>query len=271
MNMKKNKITLTLLGVLFIGLFVTCESKSQPKEPAENPKEEPKHPIEIASDETKDLIDIAWVSIPAGTFMMGSPESEVDRYENENQHLVTLSAFKMSKNEITFAQYDLFCEKTGSEKPSDEGWGRGERPVINVTWDDASAFATWMGCRLPTEAEWEYACRAGSTSAFSTGSNITAKQANCTLEKTMPVGSYPANAWGLHDMHGNVLEWCSDWYGEYSSSAQTNPTGPSSGSDRVLRGGSWRNFALACRSAYRFNYGPSDRNHIMGFRLVVAP
>ena len=256
--MKKNKIT--LLGFLFLALFVPYESKSQPKEPIKNPKEEPKHSIEIA-----------WLSIPAGTFLMGSPESEVDRFSYETQHQVTLSAFRMSKNEITFAQYDLFCEKTSREKPSDEGWGRGERPVINVTWDDATAFATWMGCRLPTEAEWEYACRAGSTSAFSTGSNITAKQANCTLEKTMPVGSYPANAWGLHDMHGNVLEWCSDWYGEYSIPAPKNPTGPSSGSSRVYRGGSWLNFALTCRSATRFNYVPSDRFIIIGFRLVVAP
>ena len=264
MNMKKIKITLTLLGVLFIGLFVTCESKSQPKEPAENPKEEPKHPI-----------DIAWVNIPAGTFTMGSGASEVYRGSNETQHLVTLSAFKMSKNEITFAQYDLFCEKTGFEKPPDEGWGRGDRPVINVTWDDATGFATWMGCRLPTEAEWEYACRAGSTSPFNTGSNLTTDQANYNgnfpynnnakgkyLEKTMPVGSYPANAWGLHDMHGNVWEWCSDWYGDYSIPAPKNPTGPSSGSYRVYRGGSWISNAHDCRSAIRSYIVPSNRSKI---------
>ena len=218
-------------------------------------------------------IDIDWVSIPAGTFTMGGGESEADRGSDENQHLVTLSAFKMSKNEITFAQYDLFCEKTGFEKPEDEGWGRGDRPVINVSWDDANAFATWMGCRLPTEAEWEYACRAGTTSPFNTGSNLTTDQANFDyhLEKTMPVGSYPANAWGLHDMHGNVWEWCSDWYGDYSIPAAKNPTGPSTGSARVIRGGSWFNNAHICRSAYRINYGPSNRFNNMGFRLVVAP
>jgi len=202
---------------------------------------------------------------------MGSGASEAARRSDENQHLVTLSAFKMSKNEITFAQYDLFCEKTGREKPSDEGWGRVDRPVINVSWDDATDFATWMGCRLPTEAEWEYACRAGSTSAFNTGSNLTAKQANCTLKKTMPVGSYPANAWGLHDMHGNVWKWCSDWYADYSSSALTNPTGPSTGSYRVARGGGWFSGAQACRSAYRGNYAPSNGYDAMGFRLAVAP
>ena len=234
--------------------------------------------------------DIEWVSIPAGTFTMGSPESEVDRHNSETQHQVTLSAFKMSKNEITFAQYDLFCETTGRAKPIDEGWGRGEQPVINVTWYDATDFATWMGCRLPTEAEWEYACRAGSTGPFNIASYIRTDQVNYNgnypylnnaqgildnyllyLEKTMPVGSYPANAWGLYDMHGNVWEWCSDWSGAYSSSAQTNPTGPSSGSYRVFRGGSWNFSAHACRSAYRLSNVPSLRGNAMGFRLVVAP
>ncbi|MDD3723587.1 MAG: formylglycine-generating enzyme family protein [Lutibacter sp.] len=224
---------------------------------------------------------ITWVSIPAGTFTMGSPASEVDRNRDETQHEVTLSAFKMSAFQVTFEQYDLFCDATGRSKPSDEGWGRGNRPVINVSWNDATAFAEWMGCRLPTEAEWEYACRAGTTTPFNTGNNLTTSQANyhgnypynnnakgVYREKTTPVGSFAPNAWGLYDMHGNVWEWCSDWYGDYSTSAQTNPKGPSSGSYRVLRGGSWINYADYCRSARRGYDTPDSRDDCIGFRLV---
>jgi len=224
---------------------------------------------------------IEWVDIPAGTFLMGSPPGETDRKSNETQHLVTLSAFKMSKFEITFLQYDLFCEATGREKPYDEGWGRNKRPVIHVSWDDAKAFADWMGSRLPTEAEWEYACRAGTTTPFNTGENLSATQANYNgnypynnnlkgefIAMTMPVGSYAPNAWGLYDMHGNVWEWCNDWFGDYPEASQTNPRGAASGTFRVFRGGGWRNFAQICRSAFRYNYFPGHRHFNIGFRVV---
>ncbi len=233
----------------------------------------------FANAQTKPNIE--WVSIPAGTFTMGSPISEVDRGSNETQHEVTLSAFKMSKYEVTFEQYDAFCDATGRKKPSDGGWGRGKRPVINVSWGDASAFASWMGCRLPTEAEWEYACRANTTTPYSTGNNLTASQANYNgnypynngtkgefREKTLPVGSFTANAYGLFDMHGNVWEWCSDLYGDYSSGAQTNPKGTTTGTDRVLRGGSWSCWGINLRCTHRGGAPPSERNSIFGIRLV---
>jgi sulfatase modifying factor 1 len=225
--------------------------------------------------------EIEWVEIPAGTFMMGSPPGELNRKSNEIQHQVTLSSFKMSKYEITFSQYDLFCEATGREKPYDEGWGRNNRPVIHVSWNDAKAFADWMGCRLPTEAEWEYACRAGTTTPFNTGDNLTASQANYNGNfpynnnikgefnaKTLPVGSFLPNGWGLFDMHGNIWEWCSDWYSDYPATAQTNPEGPVSGTFRVFRGGGWRNYAQLCRSAFRYNYFPDHHHFNIGFRLV---
>ena len=215
---------------------------------------------------------IEWVNIPGGTFTMGSPSYETDRGSDEGpQHSVTLSGFKMSKYEVTFAQYDAFCDATGRQKPYDYGWGRGNRPVIMVDWYDATAFAQWMGCRLPTEAEWEYACRAGTITPYHIGSFLNSSQANFNwyYGPTKPVGSYAPNAWGLYDMHGNVCEWCSDWYGDYSSGAQTNPKGPSSGSSRVLRGGSWYRNGGLCRSASRLNFGPFARNSIIGFRLVA--
>ena len=227
---------------------------------------------------------IEWADIPAGTFTMGSPTSEVDRRDDETQHQVTLSAFKMSKYEVTFEQYDLFCEATGRSKPDDHGWGRGKRPVINVSWADAVAFAEWMGCRLPTEAEWEYAARAGTTTPFNTGNNLTTAQANYNGNKpynnnekgenrgkTMPVGSFAPNAWGLYDMHGNLWEWTSDWYGDYSTSAQKNPQGPSSGTLRTRRGGSWHGEAYRCRSAFRrHDTRPETRNTSLGFRVASS-
>jgi formylglycine-generating enzyme len=231
-------------------------------------------------DERKPVIE--WVEIPSGIFMMGSPKTEADRKSNEELHPVTLSAFRMSKYAVTFGQYDLFCELTKKEKPDDEGWGRDKQPVIHVSWDDAKAFADWMGCRLPTEAEWEYACRAGTTTPFSTGENINTAQANFNgnfpymnspkgefRNRTVPVGSFDPNPWGLYDMHGNTWEWCNDWYDDYSLNEQSNPRGPSSGTFKVFRGGGWRNYAQLCRSAFRYKYFPDFRHFNIGFRLVA--
>jgi formylglycine-generating enzyme required for sulfatase activity len=226
---------------------------------------------------------VEWVSIPDGTFNMGSPASEAERDENETLHQVTLNAFMMSKYEVTFEQYDLFCDATGRKKPADEGWGRGKHPVINVNWNDATAFAAWMGCRLPTEAEWEYAARAETDTPFSTGNNITTSQANYNgnspynnnnkgefRKKTLPVGSFEANKYGLYDMHGNVWEWCSDLYGTYSTSVQTDPKGATSGKTHVRRGGGWNDRAKRCRSAYRDNVTPAYGDYSIGIRLVKS-
>ncbi len=239
--------------------------------------------ITVKSDAEQSKPAIEWVTIPAGTFAMGSPTGERERLDRELQHQITLSTFQMSKYEVTFEQYDAFCEATGQSKPNDNGWGRGKNPVINVSWIEATAFARWMGCRLPTEAEWEYACKAGTTTPFSTGGNITTSQANYdgwfpynnnpngeNRRKTMPVGSLEPNSWGLYDMHGNVWEWCSDWYGEYVSGPQTNPQGAASGTERVNRGGGWNTVAGYCRSSHRSSDKPGTRSEKVGIRLVSS-
>jgi formylglycine-generating enzyme required for sulfatase activity len=223
---------------------------------------------------------IKWAEISAGTFMMGSPATEAGREDDETQHQVTLNAFKISICEITFKQYDLFCTETGRSKPGDEGWGRKNRPVINVTWEDAKAFADWAGSRLPTEAEWEYAARAGSTTPFSTGSCLDADDGNYDGSKpysecdkgtykgkTVSVGTYDPNRMGLFDMHGNVFEWCSDYYGALQTEFQIDPKGPSMGAFHVIRGGSWNSEGVYCRSAHRTFARDSSNN--IGFRVVT--
>lgn len=226
---------------------------------------------------------IDFVEIPAGTFTMGSPASEQERMDDEIQHQVTLSAFKMSKYAVTVEQYDLFCEATGRTKP----WvsKRGKHPVSQVTWYDAVAFAEWLGCRLPTEAEWEYAARAKTTTPFYTGDCLTSEQANFNGEepyvncgksenrdRPLPVGSFPPNVFGLYDMHGNIWQWCSDWYGAYDTVQTTNPKGPAQGANKIIRGGGWHNPAKECRSAYRGvrDLCPGTRGTGIGFRIVKS-
>jgi formylglycine-generating enzyme required for sulfatase activity len=257
-------------------------------------------------------------AIPAGTFTMGSPITEVNRNTDETQYQVTLSAFRMSKYEITNAQYAAFLNaksigSTGiwatapvyntqvliyaSSGSYDWGlhysgsqWvpvaGYENAPVINVTWYGATEYATYIGGTLPTEAQWEYACRAGTTTPFNTGALLTNLQANYNWAspyvdgtntvttypgKTQTVGTYAANAYGLSDMHGNVFEWCADWYGTYPTSAQTNPTGATTGSYRVRRGGGWDYGAQACRSAFREIAYPDNISNGLGFRVVLVP
>ncbi|MGF1547360.1 MAG: SUMF1/EgtB/PvdO family nonheme iron enzyme [Thiotrichales bacterium] len=233
------------------------------------------------------------VVIPSGRFLMGSPASEPKRVENEGpQHTVTFARpFAMGVHAITFDDYDRFASATKRDLPGDRKWGRGTRPAINVSWNDAQDYCAWLKeqtgrpYRLPSEAEWEYACRAGTTTPFHFGERLTTGQANFDGNhtyngsakgeyrgKTLPVGSFTANAFGLYDMHGNVWEWCQDrWHDNYDG-APTNGTAWESGDKvaRVLRGGSWFNYPTGCRAASRGSFDPGARSYLIGFRLCCA-
>jgi formylglycine-generating enzyme required for sulfatase activity len=235
----------------------------------ENPGEKLLDKIVITAFIWNMLFKLEWVKIPAGKFRMGSEE---DR--DTAVHTVTLDSFYMSKKLVTFHQYDLFCEDTGREKPGDKGWGRGDRPVINVSWNNIDDFCKWLSAKigenvhLPTEAQWEYACRAGTTSDRYGDLDEIAWYEKNSMGKTHPVAQKKPNAFGLYDMLGNVWEWCNDFYGKYPREAVTNPTGPKDGAFRVLRGGSWIFFGRDLRSAYRNWIDPADRDFYSGFRLA---
>ena len=226
------------------------------------------------------------VSIPGGTFRMGDLSGEGN--DNERPvHNVTVPSFKMGKYEVTFAQWDACVADggCGGYTPDDEGWGRGNRPVINVSWDDAQGFINWLNdrtggkFRLPTEAEWEYAARAGSTKKYSWGNSIGRNRTNCyddicsdRWKYTSPAGSFSSNAWGLYDMQGNVWEWVQDCWNDSYIGAPTDGKSWISGDrgQRVFRGGSFRSGTRYLRSAVRDGYPPSSRNNDIGFRLVQS-
>ena len=262
--------------------------------------------------------------IPAGKFMMGSPETEKDRGKDETQHEVTISKpFYMGVYEVTKGQFAQFVSESGYKTDAEkDGWAYAwdgskwvkvngaswkepvfeqtdDHPVTEVTHNDAVAFCDWLTKKtgktvsLPTEAQWEYACRAGTKTAYPWGddpddgkgwcnaADQTAKKqfSNSNLPPfswddgyvfTAPVGKFKPNAFGLHDMIGNVLEWCSDWYADsYANADKVDPTGPASGSFRVLRGGGWLGYPQFCRSAYRFRLTPDSRISNFGFRVSV--
>ncbi|HMQ14233.1 MAG TPA: formylglycine-generating enzyme family protein [Candidatus Competibacter phosphatis] len=228
------------------------------------------------------------VVIPGGRFLMGSPSDEPERRDGEHQHEVEISPFALGKYAVTFDEYDRFAHAKGRTLPNDKGWGRERRPVINVSWLNAVAFADWLSeqtgqtYRLPTEAEWEYACRAATTTPFCFGATIGTEQANYNGEytygggqkgvyrqKTVEVGQFPANAWGLYEMHGNVWEWTGSEYEESYSGAELRVVSdPNAGGPRVLRGGSWDGEPLWLRPAARDWLVPRLGNGSVGFRLA---
>jgi len=230
-----------------------------------------------------DSLGVKLSLIPPGQFTMGSPKDEEWHRDDEVQHRVTMTkAFYLGSTEVTQRQWKaLMGDNPSFFTDSDD------LPVETVTWEQAMTFCRKLSAkedasyRLPTEAEWEYACRAGTVTPFHNGETITTDQANYDgnntyaggpkgvfRETTTPAGSFATNPWGLHDMHGNVWEWCADWYGEYPASEVRDPTGPAEGDRRIFRGGCWINFPAVCRSANRAKVVPVSWHFHLGFRVV---
>jgi len=286
-------ISLRNIAYKISGLSVKGEAVSQSVQHPEELQTIPAKTEEITWEKDNSVM----VYIPAGEFLMGSNE-----YDNEKPpHKVYLDAYYIDKYEVTNEQFANFLNKWGKDTDensqkmfyehdwgmkkisglfeSPQRWqsakGYEEYPVINVTWYGANQYAKWAGKRLPTEAEWEKACRASSTTTYYYGNeenklNEYAWYSANSDSKTHPVGTKEPNAWGIYDMHGNVWEWCSDWYdGNYYKNAfYKNPQGPEKGSYRVIRCGSWYNDAVFCRSANRFGDVPDDRWLHIGFRCA---
>jgi len=246
-----------------------------------------------------DTVDLDMIWIEPGTFIMGSPGDELGRLEDESQHQVTLTqGYWLGKYEVTQGQYQAVMGENPSEQQ--DTWGDYHNiginyPVYNVSWNDATNFCAKLTAiereagrlpegyeyTLPTEAQWEYACRAGTTTALNSGKELSGYwecpemdevgwYSGNSSKELYPMGQKQPNAWGLYDMHGNVSEWCLDWYGDYPTSAVTDPTGPDTGEYRMIRGGCWNSNADHCRSAVRYHNLPSRVSSDDGFRVALA-
>lgn len=232
--------------------------------------------------EITNSIGMKLVLIPAGSFTMGSPEEDVGEIPFNTPHKVTISkSYHLGSYEVTQHEY----EKVIGANPSH--FKGAKNPVDTVNWEDAVSFckrlsempnekAAGRSYRLPTEAEWEYACRAGSTTSYSSGDTEESLGGYAwfkenTGNKTHPVGEKKPNRWGLYDMHGNVSEWCQDWFARYPPSAVTDPRGPNRGTVRMLRGGGWDSDAAFCRTAFRNSGFPTFRTFNIGFRVALSP
>ena len=224
------------------------------------------------------------VVVPSGRFRMGCVSGRDCRDAEQPVHEVDVPLFALGVYEVRFEEYDRFVQATGHRRPTDRGWGRGGRPVIDVSWEDAEAYVAWLSretgeaYRLPSESEWEYAARAGTTTRYSWGQDVGRNRANCAgcggrwddANRTAPAGSFAANGWGLHDMHGNVWEWVADcWHENYARAPRDGTAWTSGGncSRRVLRGGSWNYFPVNLRSAIRTYNDAGARLDSGGFRV----
>jgi len=272
-----------------LGVFATIPACNNVESSAHQ-SPSPNNPPAIAKGQIANFVShfakatgIKLVLIPAGTFMMGSPDDEADRGADESpQTRVTLSKdFFLGATDVTQGQY----ESVMNTNPSDFKSVGKDAPVEEVSWDDAMAFCQKLTesertsgrlpegyvFTLPTEAQWEYACRAGPSGAYATDPAATSWYDRNSGGTTHPVGMKQPNAWGLYDMTGNVYQWCSDWYANrYPGGEVTDPTGPDSGSVRVLRGGGWYYDRSYCRSAYR-DFDPGYRANFIGFRVALNP
>ena len=269
-------VTAGLLLLLAGGLLAGCRVGAGPG-PGPDPGPEPGNRLRDCAD-CPPLVVVA-----TGSFTMGSPANEAGRDDDETRRRVTVAAFAAGVHEVTFAQWDACVDAGGCNgyRPDDGGWGRGRRPVINVNWTDAQAYVAWLSSttgntyRLLTEQEWEYVARAGTATPFHTGATIGARQANYDgrtayadgatgeyRQRTLPVGAFPANRFGLYDVHGNVAEMVADCYDAGGDCAR-----------RVVRGGSWGDAPQFLRAAYRSWCGPALRNVHNGFRVArdIAP
>jgi sulfatase modifying factor 1 len=239
-------------------------------------------PVEAETVFTIPDLALKMLWVKPGTFLMGSLSSEKNRDDDETRHTVTLTqGFWLGKYEVTQTQW----EKVMGSNPSH--FKGADRPVETVSWDDVTSFCeklterereagrlpAGMAYQLPTEAQWEYSCRAGTKTVYAFGDSLTSRHANVSggPGETTDVGKSPANAWGFHDMHGNVLEWCADWYDDYPRSAVRDPVGAAGDPDRVHRGGSWSRSAVFARSAYRGGSLPTYGPYTLGFRLSLRP
>ena len=281
-------------------------------------------PLTKRAETRVNSLNMKFIRIPAGEFVAGSPISAKERFTNETQHLVGITKpFWLGATHVTVGQFETFAKASGYRTAAEtQGWSYGawnepekkwnklaggfwknpgfpqglDHPVVCITWHDATAFCDWLSAkegrkyRLPTEAEWEYGCRAGQPTAYPWGDNPDdgKGRANCSDQTaagqftlfpafnwsdgyvyTSPVATFRPNAWGLYDMIGNALQWCGDWFGEYPSGPVENPQGSSEGKERVLRGGSFIYGPRHCRCAFRGRNSPDFQNFYVGFRVLL--